>query len=146
MSPEKTLASDHLLSDDLPQSSPEEWDEGACLRETSLASFPAPSAQALHLLSSELYGLYVETGPGAQREPTPRSQLEAVELDLRHTARFLALIAREALRVFVSGKKDIQRGRLADRLAVKVESIADQIAAEVRPKRKTGQLRKRDQA
>jgi hypothetical protein len=127
-----------LLSGDLPQSSPGDWDEGAALRETTLVSFPEQTTGALRHLLSELFGLYVEKGPGAEREPMPYTQLKAVELDLRHTARFLALIARQALRDFVSEEKDIRRGWLADRLAVQVEKIADEIAAELRPRKKKG--------
>lgn len=131
-----------LLSDELPKSAPGDWDEGAGLREVTLASFPLPSAQALRLLVGELYNLYVENPPGFLPEPTPSRQLEAVELDLRHSARVLALIARGTLRVFVSGSRDRRRGLLADCLAVEVERIADQIGMQIRPRRKATRTRK----
>lgn len=124
---------ERLLCEDLPRSAPGEWDEGAALKETFLLLLPRSSAEAVRQVLLDLFVLYVEKGPGEGMEPTPRTQLRAVERELRHTARFLAWIARETLEVFVYGEADRRRGRLADRLAVQVEKVADEIAIALRP-------------
>jgi hypothetical protein len=128
----------HLRSSNLLDAAPEAWDAENALRECGLLGFPESHVKILREIFPALFTIYLEEGLYAERcycGSSVKGQLRAVELDLRYTARFLAMVARESLDA--TGESDHRLGRLADRLAVHVEKLADHLEKNIVPRRKS---------
>lgn len=125
-----------LRSSKIPDFAPGQWDEGQALRECALLTYPESHVRILREIFPALGTIYGEEGV---RELSycgsfTKGQLRAVMQDLKYTARFLAMTARES--ADAESDSDWQLGELADRLAVHIENLANLIENRIVPKRK----------
>jgi hypothetical protein len=126
-----------LRSSKIPKSAPGEWSETQALRECAVLVYPDDHASILREIFPALYTFYLEEHLYVDRTycgSSIKGQLRAVMLDLRYTARFLAMVARQSLDE--QRESDQQLGELADRLAVHVERLADLVEKKIIPKRR----------
>lgn len=126
-----------LRSSKLPNSRPGAWGEMQALRECAIVAYPEPHVRILREIFPALYTFYLEEDLYLERTyrgSITKGQLRAVIQDLRYTARFLAMVARQS----VGGDRESDRelGWLADRFAVHIEKLADLIEKRIVPKRK----------
>ena len=127
-----------LRSRKIPGSAPGEWEEAA-LRECVLAGYPESHIKILREIFPALFTIYSEEG--AHHEPVYcrsyiKAQLRAAMQDLRYTARFLAMVARQG--IYEASEIDQQLGWFADGLALRVEKIADLMEERIVPARARG--------
>lgn len=120
------------------------WDSLAALRETALQLLCSDSeARLLQSFSSWFFTDYLDraTGPSRTfRGSFTKARLRAAMLDLRHTARFLSLLADEGNR-FESSASELRLQVLADELALAVERLATRIEKQISPKSAGGRAR-----
>ena len=123
-----TLRSAHLALDP-------EWEYLAPLRETALAFLPLDVAPVLQRLSSWMLGSYVDhvSEVPTFRASLPKMRLRAAMLDLRHTARWLAITADSAEDSELPSEARL--AEFADELALAVERLADLIDEQITPRK-----------
>jgi len=110
-----------------------EWRYLAPLREVALAFLPLEIAPIAQSLSAWMLGSYVDGLSEVRtfRGSLPKMRLQAAMLDLRHTARWLAITADSA-----NGSDRRSEARLADfadELALAVERLAGIIDEQINP-------------
>jgi len=114
-----------------------DWDSMAALRESALSLLCSDSeARLLQSFSSWFFSDYLDraTEPRrAFRGSYAKAQLRAAMLDLRHTARFLSLLAEDGNH-FEDSASDLRLGRFAGELALAVERLATLIDEQISPK------------
>lgn len=121
------LRSAHLALD-------QEWRYLAPLREAALTFLPIEIAPVAQSLASWMLGSYVDRlGEVATfRGSLPKMRLRAAMLDLRHTARWLAIAAESANDSDL--KSDNRLAGFADELALAVEHLAALIDEQITPR------------
>lgn len=125
-------ASEELRSSRIPGAAPGVFREGEALRECVLLRFPEGHARILREIFPALSTIYGEEGAEPDfkyRGSYTKGQLRAVMLDLRYSARFLAMVAR--MGIDEVSVRDQELGWFADRLALDVEALADRIAERI---------------
>jgi hypothetical protein len=126
-----------LKSSRLLQVAPETWGEEDVLRECGLISYPESHVEILREIFPALLTIYLEENLSVDRRycgSRIKGQLRATVQDLRFTARFLAIVARES--ISETRETDRQLGCFADRLAVQVEKLADRLEEKIVPQRR----------
>jgi len=113
------------------------FSEGQALRECALLGYPESHIRILREIFPALFTIYLEERAYDPREycgSATKGQLRAVVQDLRHTAWFLALTARQGIDSDAGSEQRL--GDFADRLAVHVMKLADHIEKRIVPRRK----------
>lgn len=126
-----------LRSSRIPDSAPGVWSEKHPLRECAVWCYPEEHLRILREIFPALYTFYLEEDLYLERPYSgslTKGQLRAAMLDLRYTARYLAMVARQS--VNEESARDRQLSDFADRLALQVEKLADLIERQIVPKRR----------
>jgi hypothetical protein len=115
-----------------------EWRYLAPLREAALTFLPVEIAPIAQSLSAWMLGSYVDRLSEVRtlRGSLPKMRLQAAMLDLRHTARWLAITAESANDSDL--KSDNRLAGFADELAVAVQRLAGLIDEQLTPRRPGG--------
>ncbi|MFL6198624.1 MAG: hypothetical protein ACJ76J_05585 [Thermoanaerobaculia bacterium] len=103
------------------------------VRESALSYLPGEIASIVQSLSSWVLDSYVDGLTANQRTfrgSWPKMQLRAAMLDLRHTARWLAIAAESASASDL--RSDVRLAGLADELALAVERFAGLIDEQIK--------------
>ncbi len=118
-----------------------EWRYLAPLREAALTFLPPEIATIAQSLSSWMLGSYVDNLSETRtfRGSLPKMRLRAAMLDLRHTARWLAIAAESANDSDL--KSDNRLAGFADELALAVERLASLIEEQITPRGRGGRIR-----
>jgi hypothetical protein len=119
-----------------------DWKYLAPLRETALTFLPGEIAPIAQSLASWVLESYVDDleGVRAFRGSFSKMKLRAAMLDLRHTARWLAMAAESASDSDL--RSDVELAGLVDELAMTVERLAGLIEEQISP-RAAKRLRRR---
>ncbi|MFL6291964.1 MAG: hypothetical protein ACJ759_13805 [Thermoanaerobaculia bacterium] len=110
-----------------------EWRYLTPVRESALSYLPGEIASIVQSLSSWVLDSYVDGLTANQRTfrgSWPKMQLRAAMLDLRHTARWLAIAAESASASDL--RSDVRLAGLADELALAVERFAGLIDEQIK--------------
>lgn len=112
-----------------------EWRYLAPLREAALTFLPTEIATIAQSLSAWMLGSYVDglSEVATFRGSLPKMRLRAAMLDLRHTARWLAITAESSNDSDL--KSDNRLAGLADELAQAVERLAGLIDEQITPRK-----------
>ena len=133
---EPPLQSEHLWKDPA-------WDSLAALRESALQLLCSDAeARLLQSFSSWFFTDYLDRATGPSRRfhgSLVKARLRAAMLDLRHTARFLSLVAGDCRGE--GSASELRLGSLADELAVAVERLATIIEEQISPRAAGGRAR-----
>jgi hypothetical protein len=139
MKREKEEGKPGLLSRNILASKPAEWAEGLALRETFLIYIAPEPADFLRWLGKKYAAWMFEKNLAVHpsyRSSSAKGFLRGAMLDLRYIAWFLACTAQDLVETGAEPESEIAHGRLADALAVEVQSLADKIETRLNPKKK----------
>lgn len=113
-----------------------EFPAGDILRETALDQIPKSARRALRAFLKEFFGCFAVVDGALSVEKfagsISKAAMLAVVQDLRHLAAYLSLVAFETLD---DASEDQRIGRVADGLAVHLESVAEIIDSGIRGRR-----------